>query len=204
MDAMADAAQFQKMETADLRELVADMDAEERTAFTTGVVADLLQKVSTSVESADIARKIIRTKQLKGNLEVLLGSQEQATALIKKLRSESEMLATESFMFKGSQSAPRLAASAAFNEPGIGDIARSAARLDLPAVVGDVAKIARGPGEGSRMNPNTANTVLDMMQLQNPAEIRRALQNLEMARIRGPVDFMPGVVNAGVLGSEGY
>jgi len=205
MDAMTDAAQFQKMETADLKELVAGMDVEERTAFTTGVVADLLQKVSTSVESADIARKIIRTKQLKGNLEVLLGSQEQATALIKKLRSESEMLATESFMFKGSQTAPRSAASAAFNEPGIGDIARNAVRLDLPAVVGDMAKIARGPGEGSRMNPKTANTVLDMMQLQNPAEIRRALQNLEMARIRGPVDFMPGVVNAGVLGSmEGY
>lgn len=204
LDSLEDSTKFSRMATEDLRTLVGDMSVDEKGAFTTGIVADLIQRSRMSPETANSARNIIKSAQTRDNFKVLLGAP-AADELVKKLRNESLLLQTETHILGGSQTAPRLQAGAAVTEPGAEDLAFDLLSGEPFSFAQKILQGLSGArGADIISDPNVRGKVLETMMIQDPDELARRFMELEQTRsLAGTTaGWIPGLISGAAISSQ--
>ena len=198
VDALKDSEKFARMDTADLREMMRGMPADDRAAFATGAVADLIHKISGQSGTANQARNLIKTTRLRENLSELLGA-DPARRLVERLEDEALKLDTYKQVTGNSATSLRQAMSEIYNRPTGGDVAMELVQGNTAGAVGKALQSVAPAGGTKAMDPGAAGNILDIMMMQDPAQMGDALRRLEMGAGRlGPAGQM--LVPMGFMG----
>lgn len=171
---------------------------EERAAFAAGAINDMIERSLRNPDTADIARKMVRTPALRQNLEMVLG-EEKLMELDDAMSRLSKMTQTKNVVVEGSQTQPRQER-----------VARIAAGDDT--ALEHFANLQFGTGIKNMLGIGTGRTIPDDVALQmlrasaarNPIELSGAINALENIRLQrqAPNQALFGGLNA--IGSDYY
>jgi hypothetical protein len=202
IEALKDSAEFAKTDPADLRKIMSGLSDEERTAFATGTVADLLYKVAGQSDTSNQARSLMKSTRLKENLAVLLG-EGPAAKLIDRLEDEAKKLDTYKKVTGNSATSIRQAMSEVLGEnPGAEFVNEVLQGNMLGAAKAGVSSIMPNNAGTKTMDPRAAESILDMMMITDPMKLNRAMAELESQRqglTSAGARILPGLM--GGLGS---
>ena len=195
LDAMTDSEKFARMSRDELEAAVGKLGSdEERAAFAAGVVNDIIEKAMRSPDGADIAVKLIRTPQLRANLETVIGAG-KADKLDDAMQRLSRMTQTKNRTLEGSQTSTNLIKQ----EIAAGGGGKTPMQQLLNLQFGDAMMGALGSGGNRVMPPAIADKMAQAAILQDPVQIRRMLAELE--GYRSSLQALPGIAAGGVTGA---
>jgi hypothetical protein len=182
IDALKDAETFRSTPLDALRRLVhgghgvPGLSEEQKTAFTTGMVDGLMKKVLSSPDSANMARNLIKSPDMRERLKIVLGERE-AKDLIDMLKGEVEKAATWQEVFSGSQTANRQAMEAVLG----GAAGTNLADVGEALTSGDMSQAGRSilrslPRREPKLSPKMQEYLYRLNRETDPAEVQRMLQ----------------------------
>jgi hypothetical protein len=198
LEALTDSEKFARLSRDKLQRALSKLETdEERTAFATGVINDLIEKaLQTGDETGNVARTLIKSPALREKLEMVLGA-EKADELEVAMRKLSRIAEARGTILGNSATQGRQARQAAVAGPNAGGAMRSALNLDF----GNALMQAFDIGGTPMIPPKVADDMVDLA-LSDPQGFAEALAQLERAS-RAANTGLGGIVggaNAAIMG----
>jgi len=198
LEALTDSEKFARLSRDKLQRALSKLETdEERTAFATGVVNDLIEKaLQTGDETGNVARTLIKSPALREKLEMVLGA-EKADELEVAMRKLSRIAEARGIILGNSATQGRQARQAAVAGPNAGGALRSALNLDF----GNALMQAFDIGGNPMIPPKVADDMVGLA-LSDPQGFAEALSQLERASrtVNTSLGGVVGGANAAIMG----
>jgi hypothetical protein len=175
LEALTDSEKFARLSRDKLQRALGKLETdEERTAFATGVINDLIEKaLQTGDETGNVARTLIKSPALREKLGMVLGP-EKADELEVAMRKLSSIAEARGTILGNSATQGRQARQAAVAGPNAGGAVRSALNLDI----GNALMQALDIGGSPLIPQKVADDMVDLA-LSDPEGFANALAHLE-------------------------
>jgi len=198
LEALTDSEKFARLSRDKLQRALSKLETDdERTAFATGVVNDLIEKaLQTGDETGNVARTLIKSPALREKLEMVLGA-EKADELEVAMRKLSRIAEARGIILGNSATQGRQARQAAVAGPNAGGALRSALNLDF----GNALMQAFDIGGNPIIPPKVADDMVGVA-LSDPQGFAEALAQLERAsrNVNTGLGAAVGGANAAIMG----
>ena len=170
-------ADFRKLDSEQVVQMMAGMSKAEREAFRTGVARNLYGQVMDPSSNFNAASRIINSPETVAKLQPLFDDPAHFRLFQTALERESQLFQQANKILGGSQTAKRGAMREALDEgPGVGEAVANAVTGGFwPSLTHMAARVARS----STLTPQVADKLSDMLMSKNPSEVASVVKFLE-------------------------
>jgi hypothetical protein len=170
-------ADFRKLDSEQVVQMMAGMSKAEREAFRTGVARNLYGQVMDPSSNFNAASRIINSPETVAKLQPLFDDPAHFRLFQTALERESQLFQQANKILGGSQTAKRGAMREALDEgPGVGEAVANAVTGGFwPSLTHMAARVARS----STLTPQVADKLADMLMSKNPSEVASVVKFLE-------------------------
>lgn len=178
IDAMrAGLADFNKLDSEQVVNMMASMSKAEKEAFRTGVARSLYGKVMDPSSNFNAASRIINSPETVAKLQPLFDDPAHFRLFQTAMEREAQLFQQANKILGGSQTAKRSAMREALDEgPGVGEAVANAVTGGFwPSLTSMAARVARS----STLSPQVADKLSDMLMSKNPSEVASVVKFLE-------------------------